>query len=254
MLRAIVRPPGDSFVAALSNHPDRGSIDPELARRQHAEFREVLTSLGVRLIEMPVSEELPDACFTADTAIVLQGHALIVRTGALSRRDEVAKIEPVLSDLVESVERMEAPATAEGGDVLNFGTRVIVGKSNRTNHEGIRRLIEFAEARGIRGESVEVPEGILHLGTAASSLGAGAALGLKEILEAPVFADLDHIIVPEDEAVGGNVVVKGKQVIAAAGYAVTRRLLEDRGFTVHEVDLSEFGKADGGPSCLTLFV
>ncbi len=278
--RAVVRPPGNNFVDALSNHPERGSIDPELARRQHAEYRQVLASLGVRLIELPVSEELPDACFTADTAVILQGGGLggvaaplrtdprapeaanppksgwvlLARTGAPSRRDEVAQIERILFDLVEDVEQMEAPATLEGGDVLNFGTRVIVGRSERTNSEGIHRLTEFAQARGISIEGVDVPDGILHLGTAASPLGAGAALGLKEILDAPAFADLDRVIVPEDEAVAGNVVVIGDQVIAASGHAVTRRLLEDRGFTVHEVDLSEFAKADGGPSCLTLFV
>ena len=255
-INAIVRPPGNSFVGALSNHPERGSIDPELAQRQHAEFRLALTSLGVQLIEIPVSEELPDACFTADTAVVLQGvgHALMARMGALSRRDEVAAIERVLSDRVEGIEQMEAPATLEGGDVLNFGTRLIVGRSERTNPKGMQRLIEFAAARGISVEGVDVPEGTLHLGTVASSLGAGAALGLKKILDGSAFADLDHVIVPEEEAVAGNVVVIGDQVIAASGYSATRRLLEDRGFTVHEVDLSEFAKADGGPSCLTLFV
>lgn len=280
VIHAIVRPPGDCFVSALSNHPERDSIDPELARRQHGEYRRALTALGVQLIELPVSEELPDACFTADTALVLQTGglgggaaanlygrgaleaanppksiwALLARTGALSRRDEVAQIEPVLSDRVEGIERMEAPATFEGGDVLNFGTRVIIGRSDRTNPDGVRRLIEFAQARGIPGAGTDVPEDTLHLGTVASPLAPGAALGVKEILDAPAFADLDHVIVPEDEAVAGNVVVIGDQVIAASGYAVTRRLLEDRGFTVHEVDLSEFEKADGGPSCLALFV
>lgn len=166
----------------------------------------------------------------------------------------MAQIERILFDLVVDIEQVEVPGTLEGGDVLNFGTRVIVGRSERTNSEGIHRLIEFAQARGIPGEGADVPEGILHLGTAASPLGSGAVLGLKKILDAPAFADLDQVIVPEDEAVGGNVVVLGDQVIAASGHAVTRRLLEGRGFTVHEVNLSEFAKADGGPSCLTLFV
>jgi N-dimethylarginine dimethylaminohydrolase len=33
-----------------------------------------------------------------------------------------------------------------------------------------------------------------------------------------------------------------------------RELLEQRGLRVNEVDLSEFAKADGGPTCLSLLV
>ena len=40
----------------------------------------------------------------------------------------------------------------------------------------------------------------------------------------------------------------------AAGYSRVRSLVEAAGFRVHEVDLSEFIKADGGPTCLSLLV
>jgi len=245
-LRAIVREPGDSFVHALSHHPDRESIDPELARRQHSEFRRLLESLGVSLTELAPSEEFPDACFTADVAVVVDGRALVTRTGALSRRGEANSVEGLLTN----AEHMESPATLEGGDVLNFGGSLVVGLSERTNAAGVERLTKFA---GIPVATADVPEGVLHLGTASSALGPNALIGIKDIVESDAFADMERLIVPEAEAVAANVIVLGKQVIAAKGHRGTRRLLEDRSFTVNEVDLSEFAKADGGPSCLALF-
>jgi N-dimethylarginine dimethylaminohydrolase len=54
--------------------------------------------------------------------------------------------------------------------------------------------------------------------------------------------------------VGCNFVRNGRDLLMAAGYERIQRLLESRGFRVHSVDLSEFRKADGGPTCLSLLI
>jgi dimethylargininase len=60
--------------------------------------------------------------------------------------------------------------------------------------------------------------------------------------------------VREEEAFGCNLLSVGRDVVMASGFDTVRSLLADRGFDVHEVDLSEFTKADGGPTCLSLLV
>jgi len=56
---AVVRPPGASFARALSEHPDRATIDLARAAGQHAAYREALRRAGLHLVRLPPDEELP---------------------------------------------------------------------------------------------------------------------------------------------------------------------------------------------------
>lgn len=252
MPRALVRPPGDSFVKALSRHPERDTIDPQRARAQHAAYRQSLERLGLEVAVLPVDEELPDSCFVQDVALVLKVRALLCRPGEPSRRQEAERIEPVLRGLVSSVHRVSAPATIEGGDVFLLEDRFIVGRSHRTNEEGIQALERFA-APDVRVVPAEVPEPYLHL-LSGVAIADDVAIGAKAVIDQPAFDGLERVEVPEEEAVGCNFVRNGRDLLMAAGYNRIQQLLEARGFRVHAVDLSEFRKADGGPTCLSLLV
>ena len=252
MPRALVRPPGDSFVKAVSRHPERDTIDPEKARSQHEAYRQALQSLGFEVTVLPVDEELPDSCFVQDVALVRDGRALLCRPGEPSRRPEAERIEPVLRGLVSSMERAPEPATIEGGDVFLLEDRFIVGRSHRTNEEGIDALERFAapDARVVRAE---VPNPYLHL-LSGVAVADDVAIGAESVVDQPAFEGFERMTVPEDEAVGCNFVRIGRNLLMAAGYDRIQWLLETRGFRVSAVDLSEFRKADGGPTCLCLLV
>jgi len=249
---ALVRPPGDSFAQALSQHPERDMIDPERARAQHGAYREALMRLGLEVTTLSPDEELPDSCFVQDLAIVLNGRALLCRPGAPSRQPEISVFEPDLRRVVPSTERVRAPATIEGGDVIRVGDRLIAGRSDRTNDEGIAALERFAapDARVVRAE---VREPFLHL---LSGLGVAgdAVVGSEALIDQAAFDGLDRVAAPGEEAAGCNFVTVGDDVLMAAGYGKVRSLVEAGGFRVHQVDLSEFTKADGGPTCLSLLV
>ena len=249
---ALVRPPGDSFAQALSKHPERDTIDPERARAQHAAYREALMGLGLEVTTLPPDEELPDSCFVQDLAIVLNGRALLCRPGAPSRQPEVSVFEPEVRRVVPSTDRVRAPATIEGGDVIRVDDRFIAGRSDRTNDDGIAALERFA-APDARVARAEVRDPFLHL---LSGLGvAGAAvIGSEALISQAAFHGLKRVAAPEEEAAGCNFVTVGDDVLMAAGYDKVRSLVEAVGFRVHEVDLSEFTKADGGPTCLSLLV
>jgi N-dimethylarginine dimethylaminohydrolase len=58
---------------------------------------------------------------------------------------------------------------------------------------------------------------------------------------------------PEDAALFGcNAVVVERHVVLNAGCTALSRRLEEAGYTVHEVELSEYLKSGGAAKCLTL--
>ena len=66
-----------------------GTIDLNLAKEQHATYVSLLRELGLDVIELPSDEALPDCVFVEDTAIVVNGTALICRPGHPARQKEV---------------------------------------------------------------------------------------------------------------------------------------------------------------------
>jgi dimethylargininase len=255
---ALVRPPSDAFANAVSNHPNATTIDPERARRQHRGYVATLRAVGVEVVELPPVADLPDACFVEDCAVVLGHAALLCRPGVSSRAREPELVREALArHLASHIDRLdELPdgATLEGGDVLRPGSRLYsrlyVGRSRRTNPAGIDALARLAAPR-IAVVPVAVPAGFLHLQTAVTALGPGTLIGVPEALamfEPPVRG----VPVTPDEHPAASVLTIGRQVIMAAGCPNAAAQVRELGYQVHEIDLSEFTKADGGPTCLSL--
>jgi dimethylargininase len=254
---AIVRPPGERFAAAISSHPDRVLIDPARARAEHTAYCRLLEEAGGRVLALPADEAHPDGCFTQDTAVVLPSaggpRALLARFGAAERLGEERQVAPVLAPLVASISAVAAPATLEGGDVLVGDGWIAVGRSRRTNEPGIAALAAFAAPLGYDVVPVDIPAWALHLSTAATLVGSGLVIGAAEVLAQPHFRNLDRIAVPDDQRFACNVWACDRFVIAAGSWPVHREL-ERRGIEVRPTDLTEFNRADGSPTCLSLVV
>src|SRR5215207_9646207 len=249
---ALVRPPSDAFARAISS--TAAAIDPGRARAQHAAYRDALADL-VELVVLPAEDELPDACFVDDCAVLLGGQALLTRLGAPSRAAEPETLARALAGLVDDLHRMAGPATLDGGDVLRLGRTLVAGRSERTSQDGIGQLTRFAEALGARVEVAAVPPGTLHLQRAVTALADDAVVGTAQLLEQPALRGVPtKLVVPPEEAAAGNVLAVGTTVLVPAGCPRTAAAVAALGFEVREVDLSEFAKADGGASCLSLLV
>jgi len=252
-IRAIVRGVSSSFDQALSADPPVPPIDVSLAKRQHAAYVEALRSTGLEVIPLLPDPQFPDGCFVEDCAVVASGVALVTRPGAESRRGEVDSVARALEPFVRK-ETMISPATLDGGDCLRSGDRIFVGESDRTNHAGITRLEEVFSPLGY--EIVPVPlKGVLHLKCLASPL-AGDSVLIAE--NAPFFDSFDGLVdllpIPAEEFYAANCVTVGKTGVVAANHPATRRILESSGYTVIPVDLSEFRKADGSITCLSILI
>lgn len=263
-MKVLVRPPGESFRRALSEHPDRHRIEPGLALEQHGAFVAALREAGADLVQLPPEPDLPDAPFVSDTVIALARPggtetALLVacRPGAPSRRPEVPSVLACARALAPHVTlvEIEEPATLEGGDVVVFGERIVIGLSARTNEAGAGRLAVAAASIGFRPFLCPVGDR-LHLATALTAIGPtrliGTEAGLASLAEAA--RDVDRLVIPDQELPAANVLSVSDRCFVAAGHPHSVRALRDAGERVVEVELGEFTKADGGPTCLVTLV
>ena len=250
---AIVRPPPDSYIRAVSDHPQANKIDVREARRQHENYRYILEDLVGELIELPKKERYPDSCFTQDTAIVLKGRALIMRSATPSRRGEEISIGKALASLVDGVDTVPPPGTLEMGDMMVLGNKLLVGRSRRTTPSAIDFVHTWAGALGYKVVPIEVPMGVLHLSTAISVINDHLVMGLPEVLDHEVFDRVNTLPVWDEPLDACNVLVVGDRLVASGEYEVHEKL-EKEGYTVSRPDLSEFIKANAGPSCLSILI
>jgi dimethylargininase len=271
-VKVIVREPSEAFAHALSTHPERNRIDPSRAVVQHRAFVEALEACEADVVRLAPDPRFPDACFVSDTIVALAppgGGASTValvptRPGAASRRDEVAPVLECARSLVRAdtaVVAVEEPGTLDAGDVIVYGDRMAIGVSARTNRAGAEQLARVAERLGYRTFLCPVDDR-LHLASAVTvvrsdrlvgtpsgfaSLDAGGADAAPE-------GEIERVIVPEEEVEGANVLSLHGTCFVAAGYPSASRALRAAGESVVEVDLGEFTRADGGPTCLVALI
>jgi dimethylargininase len=255
---AIVRAPDATFANALSQQPEAEPIDLPLAQAQHRLVVRALQASGLQVTELPVAPGLPDACFVQDIVLLLPELAILGRPAEASRQGEVALMLPHLPPGLP-VQAVEPPGTLEWGDVLRIDQTLFAGESGRTNVEGVNQVRQWLEPLGLTVELLPVPDG-LHLlsgvnflGTASSSPDAPGTLVAWEVYAGmPQFAGLDVIVVPPGEEPAANCLVLGSTVIMPAGYPSTAAAIWHRGFRVLSVPVSEFAKAAGGVTCLSV--
>jgi dimethylargininase len=225
-------------------------IDYALAVRQHRAYCDMLRRAGAEVHTLDVNRDLPDSVFIEDTAIVLDEVAVLTSMGAPSRRAEPAGIEPELRNYRE-VRRIEPPATIEGGDVLRVGRTLLVGLSSRTNVEGVEALRAVAGPLGYDVRPVRVGR-CLHLKSAVTALPDGRLLANHDWLDPWALAEFEVVPVPDEEPDAANALLVGSRVCLPASHPRTADRLRGLGFDVETVDLSEFAKAEGCVTCLSL--
>jgi dimethylargininase len=249
-LTAIVREVSSSINECELSFHARQPIDVARAIAQHKAYQDCLADLGVRIVSLPAEPELPDAVFVEDPAVVTDEVAIISNMGAASRRPEISSLANVLSRY-RPLKFLTEPATLDGGDVLRIGRSVFVGLSQRTNRDGIDQLSDLLGPCGYEVRPVEV-RGCLHLKSACSYIGHDTVLMHRSWIDAAPFSELGLLDVPEDEPAAANALLLNDVVIMPASFPKTRALLEERGFRVRAIDVSELQKAEAGVTCTSL--
>ena len=244
---AFVRPPGNTYAKALSQRPDNAKIDVSLAKLQHEKYTDALELAGVEVLYMATLEYFPDSVFVEDTAIFLKDRAVICYMKGESRRGETECIQPVLVKYCP-LDVLGPPVTIDGGDVLNTGKALFVGQSKRTNQLAITALSKLT-----RQQIIPVPvEKGLHLKTSATYIGENIIILDPASIDRSVFEGYEIIEVDKEESYAANCLAFGKNVLIADGYPKLAEQLKARGFNLLPVPMSEFAKAQGGLTCMSL--
>jgi dimethylargininase len=248
---ALVRRPSPRLAEGLVTHIERSEdVDADRALAQWFGYVDALQDAGWTTHEVPPAHECPDSVFVEDTMVVYGDLAVIARPGADERRPETAAAEEAVRAQGYRVQRIEAPGTLDGGDVLKHGGTVWVGRGGRTNDEGIAQL--RAHLAPLGADVVAVPlTKVLHLKTAVTALPDGTVIGYEPLVDDPGVWGDRFLGVPEEP--GSHVVLLGDDVLLMSASAPeTADLLEERGYRVVRVDISEFEKLEGCVTCLSV--
>ena len=248
-MRALVRRPSRNFTNALSGHPEATSINFQKARQQHEAYCEALQTAGLAVEILEPLDAFPDSVFIEDNAVILNGRAVLCSMKETSRQGEVS----LLADALQShlpVLRLQTPVFIDGGDILQNESAVFVGQSQRTSAQAIEALQSLTPKQVI---PVTVKQG-LHLKTSVSTLGKSLLVINPSHVETKPFRELEWIEVDEEEAYAANCLAVGENVILPAGFPKLEQRIQAHGFSTFPIEMSEFQKADGGVTCLSLLI
>jgi dimethylargininase len=250
MSMVLVRRPSGRLAEGIVTYASRTPVDVALAQAQHAAYADALAANGWTVKQVSAADDCPDSAFVEDTVVVCEDLAVLTRPGAPARRAEVAGVARTVRALGLRTARIYRPGVLDGGDVLQVGTTVYVGRGGRTDGEGIRQLRRLLAPLGRR--VVAVPLGkVLHLKSAVTALPDGTFLVAPGLVPAELFP----AVRPVAEEGGSHVVLLGgDRVLIAASAPRTADLLDDIGFTPVVVDITEFEKLEGCVTCLSVLL
>ena len=209
----------------------------------------------------------PDAIYAYDPVLVTEAGAVLLRPGKEGRRGEPEVVgNDLVSAGVDVAGRIEAPGTAEGGDMfwLDAAT-LLVGRGYRTNYEGIAQLRALLGPTGVDVIWFDLPhlngpDECLHLMSLISPLDHDLAVVYPPLMPVRMVELLRDrsvrlVEVPADEfaTMGPNVLALAPRLaLALEGNPETRRRMEAEGVEVRTYRGDEISrKGDGGPTCLT---
>lgn len=249
MTIALVRRTSTRLADGLLTHIERQPVDVDLAMDQWEAYVDALKGVGWQVCEVPPLESCADSVFIEDTVVMYRDVAVITRPGNDARKPEVEAVEPVVESLGCRVERIVAPGTLDGGDVLKVNDTIYVGLGGRTNQAGIGQLASILEPLGARVITVPVTK-VLHLKSAVTALPDGTIIGWDPAVDDPkVFPK--YLSMPEES--GAHVVIiDDKRLLMAADAPKSAEILSSFGYETIRVDISEFIKLEGCVTCLSV--
>ncbi len=249
---AIVRKPCKNFSKGLTTS-SLGLPNYEIVLEQHENYIKALRKCGLEIHILEAGEKYPDSTFVEDIAIINEKCAVITNPGAQSRKGEVHAILKILNDKYnyEKIERIEAPGTLDGGDVMRINKCYYIGLSSRTNKEGASQLAKILGSYGFTSQVVEMKES-LHLKSGVNYILDNRLLSIDEFRDNPLFQKFEIIQVEKDEEYAANCIRVNNYLIMPKGYNNLKETLTKLNYIIIELDMSEFKKMDGGLSCLSL--
>jgi len=229
--------------------------DPDETKKQHNTLKSTMEKFGCEVIDVPELEGHPNSVFSRDVSLSTPEGYIKLVMGLKARKGEEEWMSRILESRGEPCAgEIKEPGTIEGGDILLAGSVAFIGLSERTNKEGVDQISGLLRNMSYEVRTIVMEEPFLHLGGAMSIIGPGRILCSQGVFPSEYLKGFDVIEVPPHGPSTGNVIYLGENeaIANATENMETINKLEKMGFIVHGIDLSEFRKGAGGPSCLIL--
>jgi dimethylargininase len=262
--RVLVRRPDHASCTLWADYGWRSEPDFDRLLHEHDAFCALLGSAGAEVVVGGTVAHGLDAIYAFDPAIVSARGAIVLRPGKDIRLPEAAASADELTAAgVPIVARLEAPATADGGDTIWLDAQtLLVGRGYRTNAAGVAELrVALPEVDVIEFDLPHFhgSEEVMHLLSLVSPVSHDAAVAYPPLMPVRLVQLFEArgirlIEVPADEfeTMGPNVLaLEPGVVLALKRNGETRRRLERAGIEVLTYEGTELSKGDGGPTCLT---
>ncbi|CAN5915407.1 hypothetical protein BH23PLA1_BH23PLA1_42470 [soil metagenome] len=232
--------------------------DPAESRKQWTGLRDTLEDLGVQVELLDPMPGLPDLVFTANAGLVHHNLFLSSRFRYGERQGETPSFDRWFRSIGFQVEHTPEDHYFEGaGDALFCGETLFAGYRFRSDAKSMNWV---GERLGVEALPLElVDPRYYHLDTCFCPIAPDAAIYFpgafddygRSVLKARI-KTLVEVSAEEAFSFSCNAVVVGKVVALNEGAPKLARSLEQLGYAVRPLRLTEFIKAGGSAKCLTL--
>jgi N-dimethylarginine dimethylaminohydrolase len=245
-----------------------GEPDILVAKNEYQQFEAMLRATGVEVNYFEADDSVTmDSLYCRDASIATDKGIIICRMGKAGRINEPLAAEKIYKKVgIPILGKIETPGTVEGGDVAWLDQKTLaIGRTYRTNQEGIRQMRVLLAPAGVEVIEVQLPHykgpsDVFHLMSIFSPVDKDLAVVYSPLMPIVFREELmkrgyQLIEVPEEEfdSMGCNVLATAPRTcVMVKGNNVTKLRLQQAGCTVLEYEGQEISyKGGGGPTCLT---
>lgn len=237
-------------------------VSTDAASAQHDALRTALQAAGVRCHAVHALSDLPDMCFTRDSAVMTPWGLLGLKPALPHREREVDHV-------MRYAERKRVPVlgrielgTVEGGDICiaRPGLAIIGVSGERTDEQGAEGVATLFRAEGWDVHLHRFDPHFLHFDTQFCMLTPDLALACEDVLPDAFLAQIRAwgirtiaVGYKEAQQLCANVLaLGGGRILASDGSPRVVAAMRKAGLDVTTVDVSQFTHCGGGIHCLTM--
>ncbi len=242
--------------------------DFQQAQNEYHHFEKLLRTTNAQIHHFEADASVTmDSMYCRDASIATDKGIIICRMGKAGRMNEPSAALKVYEKTgIAILGKIESPGTVEGGDVAWLDQNTLaIGRTYRTNAEGIRQMRALLSPCGVEVVEVQLPHykgasDVFHLMSIFSPVDKNLAVVYSPLMpivfrEELIQRGYQLIEVPdaEFESMGCNVLaIAPRTCMIVKGNNVTKERLQEAGCIVLEYDGIEISyKGGGGPTCLT---
>ena len=250
----------DASVWQQLRHNSWGYYRYKRVREQQQRLVQVFRDYGVSVLFLDNIAGIGTQHYTRDIAFCIDDAFFVARMGTRYRASEQRALVGLLPRLSKAVYLEHG--RIEGGDVMLYEDKVLVGLGEATDMEGVEALRRKLAELGSPREVVAIPfahRGVIHLDTKLNIVGNRVALFARKSFPHDTVRWLERhfdLIEATDAETRGieidTVALGGDRVIVQEKSERLAKLIQQKGMTPIPVDYSEVTRLPGAFRCTTL--